>query len=401
MIHCQVLTGNLSDDPDDKNPKIQAEALRLSPALKASYLNYLDVFRKKETTPTLAYIGDEEIKSAAEQYLADFINEFAQVKERMTLSLEQQNALLLGMLIAGNNAEEILLTPFHPLNVAYQLFLLNENDIEHASDVVVDRLNSIYLLPYIQRKRTVYKVSDQTYSLEWKYYAPVKNRKYMGGRRYVAKLVEDKVEEFTSHFRYIFDEINNRVIKINLINMGDCSEILQGIAQYYCHAVKRTPDVEKLLKFEIRVYSNETLDNSLNFLKNRIELKRFLDDQRLSIDSGTAMNDLEGIIARKILKEGREFGVGTILSTQFLKHFETGEDNYAKYILTWVVHCVADFNPSDVDFVFNTEPKSKEEQQLFNDIKQLKMHNSIARIGISKPIYLEDLPFWKLMKGEE
>ena len=297
MINCQVLTGNLSDD---KNPKIQAEDLRLSPALKTSYLNYLDVFRKKETTPTLAYIGDEEIKSAAEQYLADFINEFAQVKERMTLSLEQQNALLLGMLIAGNNAEEILLTPFHPLNVAYQLFLFNENDIEHASDVVVDRLNSIYLLPYIQRKRKVYKVSDQTYSLEWKYYAPVKNRKYMGGRRYVAKLVEDKVEEFTSHFRYIFDEINNRVIKINLINMGDCSEILQGIAQYYCHAVKRTPDVEKLLKFEIRVYSNETLDNSLNFLKNRIELKRFLDNHRLSIDSGTAMNDLEGIIAKNV-----------------------------------------------------------------------------------------------------
>lgn len=298
MINCQVLTGNLSDDRDDKNPKIQVEDLQLSPTLKSSYLNYLDVFRKKETTPTLAYIGDEETKSAAEQYITAFINEFAQLKERMTLSLEQQNALLLGMLIAGNDAEEILLTPFHPLNVAYQLSLLNEHDIEHASNVVVDRLNSIYLLPYIQRKRAVYKVSDQTYSLEWKYYAPVKNRKYMGGRRYVAKLVEDKVEEFSSHFRYIFDEINNRVIKINLINMGDCSEILQGIAQYYCHAVKRTPDVEKLLKFEIRVYSNETLDNSFNFLKNRIELKRFLDDQRLSIDSGTAMNDLEGIIAK-------------------------------------------------------------------------------------------------------
>lgn len=300
MINCRVSTGIINDDQDNKNPKIQVVDLQLSSALKSSYLNYLDAFKGKETTLTLAYIGDEELKSAAEQYLNAFINEFAQLKERMTLTLEQQNALQLGMLIVGNDASEILLTPFHPLNVAYQLLLLNEHDMEHASDVVIDRLNSIYLLPYIQRKRTVYKVSDQTYSLEWKYYAPAKNRKYMGGRRYVAKLVEDKVEEFTSHFRYIFDEINNRVIKINLINMGDCREILQGIAQYYCHAVKRTPDVDKLLKFEIRVYSNDTLDNSFNFLKNRIELKRFLDDQKLSIDSGTAMNNLEGIIAKNV-----------------------------------------------------------------------------------------------------
>ena len=47
---------------------------------------------------------------------------------------------------------------------------------------------------------------------------------------------------------------------------------------------------------------------------------------------------------KKILKEGREFGVGTILSTQFLKHFGSGEDDYSKYILTWVVHNVAAFN---------------------------------------------------------
>ena len=40
---------------------------------------------------------------------------------------------------------------------------------------------------------------------------------------------------------------------------------------------------------------------------------------------------------KKILKEGREFGVGTILSTQLLSHFSTGENDYANYILTWIV----------------------------------------------------------------
>ena len=57
---------------------------------------------------------------------------------------------------------------------------------------------------------------------------------------------------------------------------------------------------------------------------------------------------------RKILKEGREFGVGTILSTQFLKHFDTQQDDFSKYILSWIVHKVDDLSPKDVKNLFNT-----------------------------------------------
>ncbi|MBD5540058.1 MAG: DUF87 domain-containing protein [Lachnospiraceae bacterium] len=99
---------------------------------------------------------------------------------------------------------------------------------------------------------------------------------------------------------------------------------------------------------------------------------------------------------KKILKEGREFGVGTILSTQFLKHFGSGEDDYSKYILTWIVHNVSDLKSSDVDFVFNTEPKSSDSNALFNQIKGLKIHHSIIKIGTGRPIYLHDKPFWEL-----
>ena len=99
---------------------------------------------------------------------------------------------------------------------------------------------------------------------------------------------------------------------------------------------------------------------------------------------------------KKILKEGREFGVGTILSTQFLKHFGSGEDDYSKYILTWVVHNVSDLKSTDVDFVFKTEPKSTENQILFNAIKALEKHHSIVKIGNDKPIYIKDKAFWEL-----
>ncbi len=100
---------------------------------------------------------------------------------------------------------------------------------------------------------------------------------------------------------------------------------------------------------------------------------------------------------KKILKEGREFGVGTILSTQSLKHFGNGDDDFSKYILTWVVHNVSDLKSSDIRFVFNTEANSEEEAKLFGDVKKLQKHHSIVKIGNNpKPIYVKDKAFWEL-----
>lgn len=100
---------------------------------------------------------------------------------------------------------------------------------------------------------------------------------------------------------------------------------------------------------------------------------------------------------KKILKEGREFGVGTILSTQFLKHFGSGDDDFSKYILTWVVHNVADLKNTDIRFVFNTEANSAEEAKLFGDVKKLQKHYSIVKMGnCPKPIYIKDKAFWEL-----
>ena len=299
FIHNKVLTGSLNEYYFDRNPSINICDLDINEDLKNAYIEYLKAFEKSETTPTLAYIGDDKFRAAAENYVKAFTSQFSESGVNIPLTAKQQHSLWLGTLIVGDG-NEILFTPFHVLNVAYQLALLDEKGFDKASDIIIDRLTSIYLLPYIQRNKIVYKVSDQAYSLEWKHYAPVKDRKYMGGRRYVARLVEDKVEEFSSHFRYIFDDINNRDIKINLINMGDCTEILQGIAQYYCHAVKKTPDIDKLLKFEVHVYTSDFLNNAFCYLKNQNELTKFLNEEKLAIDSGTAMNDLEDILAKKV-----------------------------------------------------------------------------------------------------
>lgn len=97
---------------------------------------------------------------------------------------------------------------------------------------------------------------------------------------------------------------------------------------------------------------------------------------------------------KKILKEGRMFGVGTILSTQLLSHFSTGDNEYANYILTWVVHKVSDLSIKDIKFIYNTTNKTQEDE-LFTKIKSLEKHKSLVKLGnVEDVIYMEDNAFW-------
>ena len=280
--------------------KLEARELKLSGKLLIAYTNFIESLRSKNTIPTLAYLGDEGIYTAAQEYVAAFEECYANLQDGSNLSTEQEDALYLGTIAVGKNNDEILLTPFHPLNIMYQLALLNEQGMEYASDIVVDRLNSVNLLPYIQRNKKIYKVSDQLFSREWKYYAPAENKKYRGSRRYVPKLVEEKISEFISHFRYIFDDINNKTIRINLINMGDCSEVFVGIAQFFIHAINRNADIDKLVRFEIHIYGNDMNGNVFTNIKEYGVLKAYLEELKLSIENGTSMNSLEGILSKNI-----------------------------------------------------------------------------------------------------
>lgn len=299
IIQRKIRSGHIKDFYITDVVSIEEKVLGLPNELNDAYDALLNAYAEAKTVPTLAYIGGELLDPVL-NYLRAFDAVFEGLSDGQNLSTNQENALLLGTITVGGNVDEILFTPFHPLNLRYQLTLLKEEGMEYASDIVVDRLNSVNLLPYIQRSKRIYKVSDELYSQEWKYYAPVENKKYRGSRRYVPKLIEEKVTEFVSHFRYIFDDINNKTIRINLINMGDCGEVFAGIAQYFIHAINKNADVDKLAKFELHIYTDDINGNVFSSIREYSSLKEFLAQRKLFVAAGTSMNTLEGIISKNV-----------------------------------------------------------------------------------------------------
>ena len=101
---------------------------------------------------------------------------------------------------------------------------------------------------------------------------------------------------------------------------------------------------------------------------------------------------------RKILKEGREFGVGTILSTQQLTHFKTAENDYTDNILSWVIHKVDKIKSKDIEAVFNVSTK-QESDQIMDQIRQLNEHYSLYVDGKKEIKKMRDLAFFELLRN--
>jgi DNA phosphorothioation-dependent restriction protein DptH len=98
---------------------------------------------------------------------------------------------------------------------------------------------------------------------------------------------------------------------------------------------------------------------------------------------------------RKVLKEGREYGVGVILSTQDITHFKTKENDYSAYILSWIVHRVSQIKNQDIKSLFNKDDKS-EQDGLMAVIRGLDKHYSLYVDGDKKISKIKDKAFWEL-----
>lgn len=101
---------------------------------------------------------------------------------------------------------------------------------------------------------------------------------------------------------------------------------------------------------------------------------------------------------RRIMKEGREFGVGMILSTQSLDHYTGSDDNYSRYVLTWIVHNVGDLKQRDVEYLFKLPPKSPDIARNYAIIKGLQKHESVVKLGNEEPMQMRNRAFFELFR---
>ena len=255
----------------------QKYELNINEAILDEYNKLIEAFRNRRTLPSLAYY-DDTLLEIANSYVNAVLNVFKNVEAGAVLTKELNDTLLLGCVIQEDDEQIIEMSPVHPLNVIYQINLLKEENIGEVKDKLVEKLTPLYLIPFIRKNRNLYHAVEQKHSPEWRFYAPVANKRFQGARNYVQKLVYEKIKQYKEHFKFLFDDIANNTIIINLVNMGDCREVFQGILLYYHHALKTTSEIDDLLSFTVNIYSESDMQNEFALLSDLSKIKKYIRD---------------------------------------------------------------------------------------------------------------------------
>lgn len=254
---------------ENVNEEISEIPLDLDQSIKDTFDQFREVFRIKKAQPSLAYLEDSE-KEIASKYVKEILNYITAFTENQILTSKQKNVFLLGVIKENSGAKKIKLSPYHPLNVAYQLQINRTLDNDTQSyNAILKRLNPNNLLPYIEGKsKEIYVPTESVHSPEWMYYSMYSDTKQGISKSYVANLISSKLKDFKSNYSILFDQSKQAPIRINVINQGDCKEVLHGLFEFYrtdlnTHKNKRLND---LIPIEVFIYGSENLVNKFEEL---------------------------------------------------------------------------------------------------------------------------------------
>jgi hypothetical protein len=126
------------------------------------------------------------------------------------------------------------------------------------------------------------------------------------------------------------------------------------------------------------------------------------DPQLRAIDSYLLVDEADNImryefdVLRKLLLQGREFGTGVILASQYLRHFKAGGTDYREPLLTWFIHKVPNITPAELSALGLTATAS----ELAERVKSLGNHQCLYKSFDSPGEFIRGYPFFELMEDK-
>ncbi len=120
---------------------------------------------------------------------------------------------------------------------------------------------------------------------------------------------------------------------------------------------------------------------------------RFIDSMIL-VDEADNIMRYNFDVLRLILLQGREFGVGVLLASQYLSHFRTRETDYTEPLLTWFIHKVPNITSRELGAIGlnNTGPS------VVARIKSQDVHQCLFKTLDVPGRFMKGVPFFEVRK---
>jgi len=116
-------------------------------------------------------------------------------------------------------------------------------------------------------------------------------------------------------------------------------------------------------------------------------------DSYLLVDEADNIMRYEFDVLRKLLLQGREFGTGVILASQYLRHFKTSGTDYRDPLLTWFIHKVPNVTANELGALGLTTDLGEVAER----VKTLPNHHCLYKSFDVSGDVIKGLPFYELM----
>lgn len=133
------------------------------------------------------------------------------------------------------------------------------------------------------------------------------------------------------------------------------------------------------------------------FVTGEDGITRRVIDSFVLVDEAHNIMNYEFESLRKLLLEGREFGMGVILSSQYLSHFKTKKTNWAEPLLTWAIHKVPNVVPAEL----NKLGFKSDLEATCDRISSLEVHRSLFKSPVGKAkqgVWVREKPFYEFIQ---
>jgi DNA phosphorothioation-dependent restriction protein DptH len=117
-------------------------------------------------------------------------------------------------------------------------------------------------------------------------------------------------------------------------------------------------------------------------------------DSYLLVDEADNIMRYEFDVLRKLLLQGREFGVGVILASQYLRHFKVGATDYREPLLTWCIHKVPNATAAELGAL----GLASDLGELSERVKSLPNHHCLYKSFDAPGEVIRGQPFYELMR---
>ncbi len=124
---------------------------------------------------------------------------------------------------------------------------------------ILRRLKAVYTLPYIiNSSGELFKPTTDSDLPEWLTYLPREEVTVGETNNYLAKVVQEKLDQFCDHYDYLFALDSSTSLLLNVINIPNDREVLRGIVDWLKGQIKKNNSLSQLRNIEVIAYKHDS-----------------------------------------------------------------------------------------------------------------------------------------------